>query len=56
MIVNIEAEKQKFSKLQELYGNEKTVETLDVTNEPTEARESKPKIYSLGNNSNLKHR
>lgn len=56
MIVNIEAEKQKFSKLQELYVNEKTVETLDVTNEPTEVRESKPKTYTIGNNSNLKHR
>lgn len=55
-IAYLEEEKQKFSKLQELYGNEKTGETLDEINEQTKTQESKPKIYSLSNNSNLKHR
>ena len=56
MIAYLEEEKQKFLKLQELYGNEKSGETLDKINEHTEAQESKPKTYSLGNNSNLKHK
>ena len=56
MIAYLEEEKQKFLKFQELYGNEKIGETLDKINEPTKAQESKPKTYSLGNNSNLKHR
>ena len=55
-IAYLEAEKQKFLKFQELYGNEKSGETLDKINEHTEAQESKPKTYSLGNNSNLKHK
>ena len=56
MIAYLEAEKQKFLKFQELYGNEKLGETLDKINEQTEVQESKPKAYSLGNNSNLKHK
>mgnify|MGYP004603977139 CR=1 FL=1 len=56
MIVYLEAEKQKFLKFQELYGNEKIGETLDKINEQTEVQESKPKTYSIGNNSNLKHK
>ena len=56
MIAYLEAEKQKFLKFQELYGNEKIGETLDKINEQTEVQESKPKTYSLGNNSNLKHK
>ena len=56
MIAYLEEEKQKFLKFQELYGNEKIGETLDKINEPTKAQESKTKTYSLGNNSNLKHR
>ena len=55
-IAYLEEEKQKFLKFQELYGNEKLGETLDKINEQTEAQESKPKTYSLGNNSNLKHK
>ena len=54
MIAYLEEEKQKFLKFQELYGNEKIGETLDKINEQAEAQESKPKTYSLGNNSNLK--
>ena len=56
MIAYLEAEKQKFLKFQELYGNDKIGETLDEINEQTKAQESKPKTYSMGNNSNLKHR
>ena len=56
MIAYLEEEKQKFLKFQELYGNDKIGETLDEINDQTEAPESKPKTYSMGNNSNLKHR
>ena len=56
MIAYLEEEKQKFLKFQELYGNEKLGETLDKINDQTEAQESKPKTYSLGNNSNSKHK
>ena len=55
-ITYLDEEKQKFLKFQELYGNDKIGETLDVINEQTEVQESKPKTYSLGNNSNLKHK
>ena len=55
-IAYLEEEKQKFLKFQELYGNDKTGETLDEINEQTKTQESKPKTYSIGNNSNLKHR
>lgn len=56
MIARLEEQKQMFIKFQELYGNDKIGETLDEINEPTKAQESKPKTYSLGNNSNLKHK
>ena len=56
MIARLEEQKQMFIKFQELYGNDKIGETLDEINEQTEVRESKPKTYTMGNNSNLKHR
>ena len=56
MIAYLEEEKQKFLKFQELYGNEKIGETLDKINDQPEAQESKPKTYSLGNNSKIKHK
>ena len=56
MIAYLEEQKQMFIKFQELYGNDKIGETLDRINEQTKAQESKPKTYSMGNNSNLKHR
>ena len=56
MIARLEEQKQMFIKFQELYGNDKIGETLDEINEQTEVRESKPKTYSMWNNSNSKHR
>lgn len=56
MIARLEEQKQMFIKFQELCGNDRIGETLDEINEQTKAQESKPKTYSMGNNSNLKHR